>query len=289
MKINLLVAALLASVISGCASNSATSAKPEIFAGKGAYFAQDKTKSFASNLTAFAGYPGKISDHEMPAGLRNGLDFTSGAYLGFSAFDSLWGATGLGAFAMLSGDNIRPLTISSVIVMVPLSSEQRYNDLSVAKLAMEQSLEKLDDEYFKTYYANKKDTDWIHKLKTFSSDKSMNGIICQQASMASRMLSDLDAECNIDGYKVDVVFARPATGTEFPELKLLPKGKYAVVLLNKNGNFQVRKDALWAARLDSINKTYKINNYTLPFISPGKDGKRIMFFGEEKQTKILYK
>ena len=107
--------------------------------------------------------------------------------------------------------------------------------------------------------------------------------------MASRMLSDLDAECNIDGYAIDVVFSRPATGTEFPELKLLPKGNYAVLILNDNGYFQVRKDALWAASLDPLKKSYKINDFTLPFITPEKDGKRIVINGEGNKTKILYK
>jgi hypothetical protein len=288
LKKIIVLGTLFLSVLAGCSSRSASPSKPEIFADKGVYFAQDKEKSLASNLTAFAGYPNLVSDHDMPTGLRRGLDFTSGTYIGFNAFNSLWGATGFGALTMITGDDIAPLTPSSIVLMTPLNPGEQYNDLSVAKRAVENSLEKIDGSFLAKNPNSAAYEKELKRLK-FSENKSMNGVVCNEPGMAEKMLRHNDASCGIDGFNVEVYFARPANGNEFPELKELPKANYAVLLLNIYSDYKLRKDILWGASFDSEKKSFTFDEYTLPFVSPDKSGKRILIKGQDEKTKILYK
>lgn len=284
----LIATMMLASAIAGCSSQGNTHGKPEVFSDKGQLFGQKKDASLASNLTAFAGYPYLISDQDMPAGLRRSLDFTSGTYIGFSSFSSLWGATGFGALTMLSGDQIAPFTPTSKIIMIPLLDNEKYNDLSVAKRAVETTLEKIDGAFLAKDPSSAAYDSELKRL-AFSKNKSMAGVECHEPNFAVKMIRHNDATCGIDGFNVEVYFSRPATGNEFPELNSLPVGNYAVMLINTYGDYELRKDASWAASFDSDKKSFRFNNYTLPFVSPDKTGKRILIQGDGDQTKILYK
>ena len=288
MKKVSVLSVLFLSVLTGCSSKPSVEGKPEIFADKGVFFAQDKTKSVAANLTAFSGYPYLVSDHDMPTGLRRGLDFTSGTYVGFNSFGSLWGAAGLGGLSMLIGDNIAPFTPSTTVLMVPLQPGEQYYDLSVAKRAIENNVEKIDGS---TLTIDPDSAAYKHQLKRleFSKNKSMSGITCAEAGMAEKMIRHNDANCGIENYNIEVFFSRPAKGNEFPELKQLPTGNYAVLLLNLYSNYQLRKDASWAASFDDTKKSFKFNDFTLPYVSPDKTGKRILIEGQGDNTKILYK
>ena len=281
----LIIAALVAS-LAGCSIQSHDPGKPAVTADRGSYFAQNKKDSIAANLIAFAGYPYVISDHDMPSNLKAGLDFTSGAYMGFNSFGSLFGAGGIGALSAITGDNIRPFTPDSVILMVPLQPGEKYNDLSVAKRAFETYLTKIDGSKLAD---NPSSAAYKSELarKKFSEDPNMSGANCHSENAALGLLSGADARCGLADYDVEIYFSRPASGREFPELFSLPKGQYSVMLFNLYYNYAVRSDAPWAAAYDDSQKVFKFKNLTLPFISPDRKdgGKRIVI---DSNNKVLY-
>ena len=281
----LIITALMAS-LAGCSIQSHDPGKPAVMADRGSYFAQQKTESIASNLVAFAGYPHVISDHDMPSNLKAGLDFTSGAYMGFNSFSSLFGAGGVGALSAITGDDIRPFGSDSVILMVPLQSGEKYNDLSVAKRAFETYLTKVDGSQLAD---NPSSAAYKSELarKKFSEDPNMSGANCRPENAALSLLSGADAKCGLSDYDVEIYFSRPASGGEFSELASLPKAQYSVMLFNLYSNYKVRSDAPWAASYDNRHKAFKSINMTLPFISPDRKdgGKRIVI---DSNNKVLY-
>lgn len=282
----LIVIAALVAALSGCSIQSHDPEKPAVTADKGSYFAQDKKDSIASNLIAFAGYPYLISDHDMPSDLKAGLDFTSGAYMGFNSFSSLFGAGGIGALSVLTGDNIRPFGSDSVILMVPLQPGEKYNDLSVAKRAFENYLMKIDASLITT---NPTSAAYKSQLarKKFAEDANMSGANCRAENAARALLSGADARCGLSDYDIEIYFSRPATGQEFPELGLLPRGQYSVMLFNLYFNYQVRSSVPWAAVFDDRMKFFKFKNLTLPFVTPERKdgGKRLII---DSNNKVLY-
>lgn len=261
-------------------------------ADKGSYFAQDKSESVASNLLAFAGYSHKISDNEMPRSLKNALDFGSGAYMGFSGFSSLWSAGGIGALSVITGDDIVPFTQGSVIVITKLQPGEKYNDISVAKRAFEENFEKLDSSDIEL---DPSSAAYNHELKrkAFAEEKEMKPASCKEVSMINHSLSKADLECWVknDDYEATVIFSRPASGQEFPELATLPKAEYSVLLFNTWYEYKVREDAEWAASLDARKHVFKFKNKTLPFITPEQkdNGRRIMFIHENGKDSVIYK
>ncbi len=263
-KISLLNLGTVAAIfLTGCAVQSSNPNQPATFADKGSYFQQDKTKSLASNLVAFSGYPGLISDHDMPSDLKAGLDFTSGAYMGFNGFGSLFGAGGIGLLSMVS-DNTLPYQHGVAVVMVKMQSGEKYNDMSVAERAIEES---------------------------FNGD-NVKGIHCRKASAAWSMTTDIDAFCDLSGDgsvndAITVRFARSASGNEFPELGTMPIGDYGVMLLS-NLKDRTVKDNAWVATYDH-NGFMQFKNLKLPFLSPDKSGKRIAFATENGKESVIYK
>lgn len=287
-----IITILLPLLVTGCSVESHNPKKPAVMADKGSYFAQDKSESIASNLIAFAGYPHKISDNPMPTSLKGALDFTSGAYMGFSGFSSLWGAGGIGSLSLLTGDDIIPFTYDSVIVIAKIQPGEKYNDLSVAQRTFENYFTKIDGSFLAK---DKSSAAYQHevKRKKFSQDKSMTPASCEKSGVISSSLLKQDAECwvNDPDYKVHVIFSRPATGQEFPELALLPKSEYSVMLFNLWANYKVRDDAAWAAKLDTKHNVFSFKKMRAPFISPDKNdnGKRILFSQDSDQQKVIYK
>ena len=281
----LIIAAVIAS-LAGCSIQSHDPEKPAVTADKGSYFAQNKKDSIASNLVAFAGYPYLISDHDMPSDLKAGLDFTSGAYMGFNSFSSLLGSGGIGALSALTGDNIRPFGSDSVILMVPLQAGEKYNDLAVAKRAFETYLKKIDASLIKPDSSSAAYKSELARKK-FAEDANMSGANCRAENAALGLLSGADARCGLGDYDVEIYFSRPATGREFPELSALPKGQYSVMLFNLYYNYAVRSNAPWAAAYDDSQKVFKFKNLTLPFVSPDRKdgGKRIVI---DSNNKVLY-
>lgn len=283
-KISLLNLGTVAAIfLTGCAVQSSNPNQPATFADKGSYFQQDKTKSLASNLVAFSGYPGLISDHDMPSDLKAGLDFTSGAYMGFNGFGSLFGAGGIGLLSMVS-DNTLPYQSGVVVIMAKVESGEKYNDYSVAERAIKASFKKASDEYLKgTSYLSKPE------IKAFLADTDMSGMKCHKPGGLN--FTGRDAVCDFgdSDFGLSVIFSRPATGQEFPELGLLPQGEYSVMLLDsmRYPMYELRDDA-WGAQYSSYGYM-KFKNLKLPFLSPDKSGKRIAFATENGKESVIYK
>ena len=271
-----------AMMMTGCAVQSSNPNKPATFADKGSYFQQDKTKSLASNLVAFSGYPGLISDHDMPSDLKAGLDFTSGAYMGFNGFGSLFGAGGIGLLSMVS-DNTLPYQHGVKVVMVKLQPGEKFNDLSVAERAIETSLKKISSDKLTNRQRSNS------TIAAFISKTSMTGVKCHKPSAMN--LTDANAFCDFgdSDFGVSVIFARPATGQEFPELGAIPKGEYSVMLMDsmQYSVYELRDDA-WGAQYSS-DGYMKFKNLKLPFLSPDKSGKRIAFATENGKESVIYK
>ena len=271
-----------AMMMTGCAVESHNPNQPAMFADKGSYFKQDTTKSLAANLVAFSGYPHLISDHDMPSDLKAGLDFTSGAYMGFNGFGSLFGAGGIGLLSMVS-DNTLPYQHGVVVVMAKVEAGEKYNDYSVAERAIKASFKKASDEYLKgTSYLSKPE------IKVFLADTDMNGMKCHKPGGLN--FTGRDAVCDFgdSDFGLSVIFSRPATGQEFPELGVLPKGEYSVMLLStmRYPMYELRGDA-WAAKYNS-DGFMQFKNLKLPFLSPDKSGKRIAFATENGKESVIY-
>ena len=223
----------------------------------------------------------------MPSDLKAGLDFTSGAYMGFNSFSSLLGAGGIGALSAITGDNIRPFGSDSVILMVPLQFGEKYNDLAVAKRAFETYLKKIDASQMKVDPSSAAYKSQLARKK-FAEDTNMSGANCRSENAALALLSGADARCGLSDYDVEIYFSRPATGLEFPELGALPTGQYSVILFNLYYNYAVLSDAPWAAAYDDRQKVFKFKNLTLPFVSPDRKdgGERLIIDGDNK---VLYR
>ena len=283
MKKNTLIGvAILTSFLTGCAVQSHDPQKPAIFAVIGSYFKQDTSKSLASNLVAFSGYKNLISDHDMPSDLKAGLDFTSGAYMGFNGFGTLFGAGGVGLLSMVSSNTL-PYQSGVIVVMVKTQPNEKYNDLTVAERAIESSFAKADINTLSPVYTKKTE------VQSFLANKDMSGVKCHKPSAFD--MTDTDVECDYGDSDLGlaVIFGRPATGQEFPELGLLPAGNYSVMLVRtiRYPVYQLRDDA-WAATYSS--KGYmKFKDMKLPFVSPDNSSKRIAFVTEEGKEKVIYK
>lgn len=277
------VSLLIASTLFGCASPNKSPSATTTGVGKGTYYTQDKTQSLAANLVAFSGYNHLISDHSMPSDLKASLDFTSGAYMGFNSFNNLWGAGGIGLLSVVS-DNTLPYQSGVMLVMVKLELGEKYNDLTVAERAITTSLQKIDFAGLDPYYQQKPE------VKKFLSNKSMSGVKCKKPSAFS--LTDTNALCDFgdSDFGVSVIFSRPATGQEFPELALLPKGEYSVMLMDqtKYPMYELRNDA-WGSVYHARKGYMSFNDLKLPFVAPDNSGKRIAFQGEGDNARVIYK
>ncbi len=271
-----------AMMMTGCAVESHNPNQPAMFADKGSYFKQDTTKSLAANLVAFSGYPHLISDHDMPSDLKAGLDFTSGAYMGFNGFGSLFGAGGIGLLSMVS-DNTLPYQHGVVVVMAKVEAGEKYNDYSVAEKAVKAAYKKVNINSISYRHASKPE------IKAFLADADMSGIKCHKPGGLN--FTGLNAVCDFgdSDFGLSVIFSRPATGQEFPELGLLPKGEYSVMLLDtvRYPMYELRGDA-WAAEYNS-DGFMQFKNLKLPFLSPDKSGKRIAFATENGKESVIYK
>lgn len=273
---------LTAVMMTGCAVKSSSSSAPAFNADKGSYFTQDKEKSLAANLVAFSGYRGLISDRDMPSDLRAGLDFTSGAYMGFNGFGTIFGAGGVGLLSMVSSNTL-PYKNGAIVVMVKTQPNEKYNDLTVAERAIESSFAKADINTLSPVYTKKTE------VQSFLANKDMSGVKCHKPSVFD--MTDTDVECDYGDSDLGlaVIFGRPATGQEFPELGLLPAGNYSVMLVRniRYPVYQLRDDA-WAATYSS-DGYMKFKDMKLPFVSPDKSGKRIAFTLENGKDKVIYK
>lgn len=281
-KIPLIGLAIFSSYLTGCAVQSHDPQKPAMFADKGSYFKQDTSKSLASNLVAFSGYPYLISDHDIPSDLKASLNFTSGAYLGFNGFSSLFGAGGVGLLSIVS-DNTLPYQSGLTLIMVPMNQGEKYDDYSVAERGIKASFEKINPSLLSKSQQNNPD------IQKFLTNKNMDDLKCYKAPIYT--LTDVQAYCDYgdSNFGLTVIFSRPATGQEFPELGLLPKGQYSVMLIDdvRYPVHQLRADA-WAA-IYSSSGFMQFKNIKLPFLSPDNSNKRIAFVTEKGKENVIYK
>ena len=117
---------------------------------------------------------------------------------------------------------------------------------------------------------------------------NMNGMKCHKPGGLN--FTGRDAVCDFgdSDFGLSVIFSRPATGQEFPELGVLPKGEYSVMLLStmRYPMYELRGYA-WAAKYNS-DGFMQFKNLKLPFLSPDKSGKRIAFATENGKESVIY-
>lgn len=269
MKKSILIAAAFVGLfsIAGCSSTQGNTAK------QGEYFIQDKSKSVAWNVAAFAGYPGMFSDHQYTSTLGTGVTMASNSIVIHDGIPSLSpaGALTLGVGMALISDTTKlyPLNISSVVIE-PIGKDETYQSSAVVKRAILH--------YMKIRAPKPNDPD--QNFSAFLKSADINTVECKEYSSLLDT-AGYSHECYLPAkpvYNQYVTAVRPATGDEFAGVWNIPRGNYAVLLLGGGtGSAFIPKsyDNMFKLVRNGSVIIYG-DNVILPFASPREDGKRLI-------------
>lgn len=249
-------------LLAGC------SMRPQTAPDEGKQYVQNSSQSWAWNVTAYAGYPGLISDNKYSSTLDTAIKSTSNALLLPTSLTSMSGlaagslGVGLGLVGSLAGQ--WPLEGAGVVT-TPLQAGEQYNDPAMIARAIKANFNLR--EYKESASTN---------LKPLLLTKSLDKLVCIPAKH-----NGFNHDCYVPGYEDYPVFVkavRPADGTEFGSMLGLDKGRYAVLTVaNDRGSLLRKKADSPDPVLMLVKNTYVVRDNILPFIGPNDQGKRLVF------------
>lgn len=261
MRARILAVSVLAiTSLAGCSSTPEDMGKP---------FVQDKSKSVALNVAAYAGYPYLLSDNNYSKGFDTLVTSTSNALLLSTDLAGSLGSLGGGALGaglgLISGLAAEfPLDHSDVMTAKLNSGEDYRSPQTVARIV------KLN---YKKRLARSGDGE---ELGSFLAKESLADYVCEAYSS-----SNFDFKCYdpaFDSYTHLVKVSRPASGSEFGEVMPLSPGQYGVYLIRADrGGALIPKVDAPDAYFSLKDGAYVIGDTILPKVAPREDGKRLVF------------
>ncbi|WP_323875458.1 hypothetical protein [Aeromonas veronii] len=266
MKRDFIVASVFSiAAITGCSSAPKDMGQP---------FVQDKSKSVALNIAAYAGYPYMFSDNAYDKGLDSVVTSTSNAMLLSSDLAGSMGSIaggglGLGLGFITGLADQYPLDIAQ-IVTAKLQPGEDFKSADTVLRVVKANFEK-----------RAKDADEFSGLKGFFEKPNLDAYVCQEADWVGK--SDFDYSCFDPAYKsfnMYVKIVRPANGSEFGQVMPLPAGQYGVyVMRNDKGAVLNPKNDAPDAYFHLEHGMFVLGNTNtiLPRVAPRDDGKRLVF------------
>lgn len=263
MKGNFIVASVFSiAALTGCSATPKNIGKP---------FSQNKSKSVALNVAAYAGYPYLLKDNSYSKGLDTVVTSTSNALLLANDLSGSVGSIGGGAFGvglgLMSGLVAQyPLDMANVFT-AKLQPGEDYRSATTALRVMKAN-----------YQKRAKRADELKALNGFFENPSLDAYVCEPT-----MLIPWDYSCfdpAYEGFALYVRAIRPATGNEFPQVMPLDKGNYGVFLIGRaRGSVLTPKKDAPDAYFYMEKGFYVLGgtNTILPLIAPREDGKRLVF------------
>ncbi|MFM5016808.1 MULTISPECIES: hypothetical protein [Aeromonas] len=266
MKGNIFVASVLSiAAITGCSSTPKDLGQP---------FVQDKSKSVALNVAAYAGYPYLLVDNSYSQGFDTLVTSSSNTMLLANDLSGSLGSLGGGTLGLglgfISGlaDQF-PLDAAEVFT-AKLQPGEDYRSAATVLRVLKANYEKRpeDPEEFKA-------------LNGYFAKPNLDAYVCEPAGFLAK--SNFDFSCFDPAYKsfnhyIKVV--RPANGTEFSNVMKLPAGQYGVYVMrsDKGSVLLPKKDAPDTYfYLKSGSYVLGNTNTILPRVAPREDGKRLVF------------
>lgn len=259
MKGNIFVASVLSiAAITGCSSTPKDLGQP---------FVQDKSKSVALNVAAYAGYPYVLSDKSYDKGLDTLVTSSSNAVLLANDMGSLGGgALGLG-LGFISGMAAQyPLDIGYVFT-AKLQPGEAYKSAATVLRVLQSN-----------YQMRNVDSADGNKLRSLLAKSSLADYVCEPTTVGDYDFSCFDPAD--DRYNTYVKATRPANGLEFAEVMPLAKGNYGVFFIrNDRGSVLTPKKDAPDAYFHLNKGSYVLGNSNtiLPRVAPREDGKRLVF------------
>lgn len=263
MKVQLIATTVLAmTTLAGCSSTPKDMGQP---------FIQDKSKSVALNVAAYAGYPYLLQDNSYSKGLDTVVTSTSNTLLLANDLSGSLGSIGGGALGaglgLISGlADQYPLDVAEVFT-AKLQPGEDYKSAATVMRVLKANYEKRG--------VGSADGE---KLRSLLAKPSLADYVCEPTNV-----DDFDFSCfdpADDRYNTYVKATRPANGLEFAEVMPLDKGNYGVFVI-RNGRGSVlnpKKDAMDAYfYLKKGSYVLGNSNTILPRVAPREDGKRLVF------------
>ena len=254
------VTTLAVMTLAGCSSTPKDMGKP---------FVQDKSKSVALNVAAYAGYPTLLRDNSYSNELDTLVVSTSNALLlandlagSLGSFGGAALGAGLGLMSGLTAEY--PLDHSQVVTAKLNPGEDFRSPQAVARVIKANYQKRI---------ARSGDGETLGGLLA---KESLDDYVCEAYSS-----SNFDYKCYdpaYEDYSHLVKVARPANGTEFGEVMPLPVGQYGVYLMrtDRGGVLMPKADAP-DAYFHMKDGAYVIGDTILPKVAPREDGKRLVF------------
>lgn len=263
MKVQLIATTVLAmTALAGCSSTPKDMGKP---------FVQDKSKSVALNVAAYAGYPYVLRDNSYDKGLDTLVTSTSNALLLANDLSGSLGSLGGGALGLglgfISGmADQYPLDAGRVFT-AKLQPGEDYKSAATVLRVLQANYQKRE--------VDSADGD---KLRSLLAKPSLADYVCEPTTVKEYDFSCYDPAD--DRYNTYVRATRPANGLEFAEVMPLTKGIYGVFFIrNDRGSVLTPKKDATDAYFYLKDGSYVLGNTNtiLPRVAPRADGKRLVF------------
>ncbi|WP_421182058.1 hypothetical protein [Aeromonas dhakensis] len=263
MKRDFIVASVFSiAAITGCSSAPKDMGQP---------FVQDKSKSVALNVAAYAGYPYLLQDNSYSKGLDTVVTSTSNTLLLANDLSGSLGSIGGGALGaglgLISGlADQYPLDVADVFT-AKLQPGEDYRSASAVLRVLKAN-----------YQKRAKDADEFKDLKGFFETPNLDAYICEPTTSSNWDYSCFDPAYKSFNHYVQVI--RPATGNEFPQVMPLPAGQYGVYVMRSD------KGSVLTPKMDAKDPYFHLKNGAyvlgntntiLPRVAPRADGKRLVF------------
>jgi hypothetical protein len=271
MKGNFIVASVFSiAALTGCSSTPKDLGQP---------FTQDKSKSVALNVAAYAGYPYLLKDNSYSKGLDTVVTSTSNTLLLANDLTGSLGSLGGGALGLglgfISGMADQYPLVGGKVFTAKLQPGEDYKSAATVLRVLKANYEKRE--------VDSADGD---KLRSLLAKSSLADYVCEPTTV-----DDYDFSCfdpADDRYNTYVKAIRPANGLEFAEVMPLTKGSYGVFFIcNDRGSVLTPKKDATDAYFYLKDGSYVLGNTNtvLPRVAPREDGKRLVFI-EGKATLI---
>lgn len=262
MKVQTIAAAVLALIsVTGCSSTPKDIGQP---------YVQDKSKSFALNVGAYAGFPHVLKDNNYSHGLDTLVVSSSNAMLLADDLGSSMGALSAGALGaglgFMNGFLAEfPLDAAKVFT-ARLNAGENYKDANTVLRVINDNYEKRPEKVNES-----------KGLKGFFDKKDLSAFVCTPSSSSRWDFSCYDPA--FENYNVYVKATRPANGQEFKGVMNLPVDNYGVyVIRNDRGSVLVPKKNAPDKYFYLEQGAYVLSDSktVLPRVAPREDGKRLV-------------
>lgn len=263
MKRDFIVASVFSiAAITGCSSTPKDMGQP---------FVQDKSKSLALNVAAYAGYPYVLRDNSYSKGFDTLVASTSNALLLANDLSGSLGAFGGGALGLglgfISGMADQSPLDAGKVFTAKLQPGEDYKSAATVLRVLQTN-----------YQRREVDSADGDKLRSLLAKPSLADYVCEPTTVKEYDFSCYDPAD--DRYNTYVRATRPANGLEFAEVMPLTKGSYGVFFIrNDRGSVLTpKKDATDAYfYLEKGSYVLGNSNTILPRVAPREDGKRLVF------------